>query len=126
GASVGSMGAMTRSRWSYVITEPGSLHTAYSWESVLDEFVFVARPVLATFLATQFNPLAGLAAAIVIAGGGGFWFLAQRATEPPTLGREGESSAGTGLADGGRIGAGGIVLCLGTRFGASDASSLAQ
>jgi len=124
GASVGSMGAMTRSRWSHVITEPGSLHTAYSWESVLDEFVFVAGPVLATFLATQFNPLAGLAAAIVIAGGGGFWFLAQRATEPPTLGREGESSAGTVLADGGMIVVVAIFLCLGTIFGASDVSSI--
>lgn len=124
GSCMGSMGAMTRSRWSYVITEPGHLHTAYSWESVLDEFVFVAGPVLATFLATQLSPLIGLAAAIVIAGGGGFWFLGQRATEPPSLGKEGEASPGTVLTGGGMIVVVAVFLCLGTIFGASDVSAI--
>ncbi len=124
GSCMGSMGAMTRSRWSYVITEPGHLHTAYSWESVLDEFVFVAGPVLATFLATAISPLIGLGAAILIAGGGGFALLAQRATEPPSLGREGASSPGTVLTSPGMIVVVTIFLCLGTIFGASDVSSI--
>lgn len=124
GASVGSMGAMTRSRWNQVVQTPGELHTAYSWESALDELVFVTGPVLATFLATQFSPLLGLVVAIVIAGGGGFWFLAQRATEPPVQGRSSAAAPGTVLANSGMIVVVAIFLCLGTIFGASDVSAI--
>lgn len=125
GSFMGSMGAMARSRWNHVITEPGHLHTAYSWESVLDEFVFVAGPVLATFLATRFSPLIGLAAAIIIAGGGGFWFLSQRGTEPPAAGREGAASPGTVLTAPGLIVVIMVFLFVGTIFGASDVSAIA-
>lgn len=125
GACMGSMGAMTRSRWSHVIETPGHLHTAYSWESVLDELVFVTGPVLATFLATQFTPLAGLIVAIVIAASGGFWFLSQRATEPATLGKDGASSPGSVLTNPGMIVLVFVFLCLGSIFGASDVSTIA-
>jgi len=124
GAFVGSVGAMTRSRWNFVITEPGHLHTAYSWESVLDEFVFVAGPVLATFIATTFNPLVGLGAAILFAGGGGFWFLSQRATEPPVQGRHGAPSPGTVLSGPGMIVVVAVFFFVGTIFGTSDVSSI--
>lgn len=124
GAFMGSMGAMTRSRWSHVITQPGHLHTAYSWESVLDEFVFVVGPVLAAFLATTISPLLGLVAAIVIAGAGGYSFLAQRSTEPPATGKDGAPARGTVLTSSGMPIVVAVFLCMGMIFGASDVSAI--
>ena len=83
GASMGSMGALVRARWSHVLTSPTHLHTAYSWESTLDEVVFMVGPVLATLLATSVTPTGGLLLAAAAAGLGGLWLLAQRGSEPP-------------------------------------------
>lgn len=52
GATVGSVGSLVRSRWSHLVTTPNQLQTAFSWESVADELLFVSGPVLATVLAT--------------------------------------------------------------------------
>ena len=38
------------------------LNTAFAWEAVLDEVVFIVGPVLVTFLATTIHPALGLAA----------------------------------------------------------------
>ena len=77
------VGTCVRARWSHVLDEPRQVQTAYALESVVDEAVFIAGPILVTVLATAWDPVAGLAAA-VIAGVGGTLFLAsQRATEPP-------------------------------------------
>ncbi len=83
GGAQGSYGSMVRARWSYLLTGPKRLHTAYSFESALDEVVYIVGPVLATVLATGVTPSAGLLAATVVGGLGAAWFLAQRATEPP-------------------------------------------
>ncbi|MGH8823295.1 MAG: MFS transporter [Jiangellaceae bacterium] len=83
GASLPSFGALVRARWARVHTGTPLLHTAYALESVLDEVVFVVGPVLATILATSVHPLSGLVTNLVLTVGGGLWFAAQRATEPP-------------------------------------------
>ena len=51
GATVGSVGSLVRSRWSHVVGSPKQLQTAFSWESVADELLFVSGPVLATVMA---------------------------------------------------------------------------
>ena len=50
GSTIGSFGALVRARWSHVLDDPRTLHTAYSLESALDELVFVVGPILATIL----------------------------------------------------------------------------
>src|SRR5699024_8437506 len=52
GATVGSVGSLVRSRWSHIVDSPKKLQTAFSWESVADELMFVSGPVIATVLAT--------------------------------------------------------------------------
>lgn len=125
GASVGSIGSMVRARWNLVLDNPRDLHTAYSLESALDELVFVVGPVLATFLATEISPTAGLVAAIVAALGGGFWFLAQRATEPAPSGRLPEGERGSVMRSGGMIVIALVFVGMGVIFGASDVSTVA-
>jgi len=89
GATIGSVGALVRTRWSHALSLRADgaqlLHTAYSLESVFDEVVFVTGPLLVTVLATAVSPVAGLiAAALAVAVGGG-WLLSQHATEPPLV-----------------------------------------
>ena len=88
GASLGSVGALVRARWSYVLSDPRHIHTAYSLESALDELVFIVGPVAATVLATGVQPAAGLVVPLVAAVGGGLWLFTQRATEPPPMTQE--------------------------------------
>lgn len=87
GSTVGSLGSLVRARWSCVLANDprrdARLHTAYSLESVLDEVVFIAGPLLVTVLAVRFSPALGLLAAAVAVGGGGAALLSQRSTEPP-------------------------------------------
>lgn len=91
GATIGSVGALVRARWSFMLSggSPGGqgrLHTAFSLESVLDEVVFLVGPVLVVLLATEVAPSAGLAAAAAAALAGGLLLYAQRRTEPPVTG----------------------------------------
>jgi MFS family permease len=86
-AAVGLMlppvGTCVRARWSHVLDEPRQVQTAYALESVVDEAVFITGPILVTFLATAWDPVAGLAVAVVAGVGGTLFLAAQRATEPP-------------------------------------------
>jgi predicted MFS family arabinose efflux permease len=83
GATLPPVSTCVRARWSHVLDEPRQVQTGYALESAVDEAVFIAGPILVTALATSWDPVAGLGAA-VIAGVGGTLFLAtQRATEPP-------------------------------------------
>jgi predicted MFS family arabinose efflux permease len=91
GATLPSFGSLVRARWARLHTGTPLLHTAYALESVLDEVVFVVGPVLATILATGVHPLSGLVTNLVLTVGGGLWFAAQRATEPPPRPRTGTS-----------------------------------
>ena len=77
------VGTCVRARWSHVLDEPRQVQTAYALESVVDEAVFIAGPILVTVLATAWDPVAGLAAAVISGVGGTLFLASQRATEPP-------------------------------------------
>ena len=83
GASMPSMSSMVRSRWSSLLGgSPRQLHAAFALESVNDEIIFVIGPALATLLATQLFPAAGVGAASVFVIAGTTLFAFQRRTEP--------------------------------------------
>jgi MFS family permease len=83
GASLPVVGAVVRARWTYVLTDPNLMRTAYSWESVVDEFVFVIGPPLAAGIAAGFGGATALAVTAIIGTLGTVALLAQRQTEPP-------------------------------------------
>jgi len=125
GATVGSVGALVRARWSLVTTTSRELHTAYSLESALDELVFVVGPMLAAFLATQISPTVGLASAVLFSVGGGFWFLSQRRTEPPASGRPPVGERRSAIASAGMVAVALVFVAVGIIFGATDVSTVA-
>ncbi|MFJ9580505.1 MFS transporter [Streptomyces sp. NPDC101191] len=80
---VPSVGAMTRARWADIYRgEARQLHTAYSWESIVDEVCFIFGPIISIGLSTVWFPEAGPLLAGVFLAIGVFWLTAQRATEP--------------------------------------------
>src|SRR5690625_1814077 len=80
--TMGSMGAMVRARWSYVLDDPRDVHVAYSLESVFDELTFIIGPVVATILSTVVFPGAGILVSSLALAIGGFVMLGQKDTEP--------------------------------------------
>ncbi len=82
GATMPSLGAMVRSRWSALLAGSPSLHAAYSFESVADELCFIIGPAAVTLLATEVYPAAGVGVAALLCLTGTLWFAAQRGTEP--------------------------------------------
>ncbi|WGX99835.1 MFS transporter [Nocardioides sp. QY071] len=94
GASLPSVGTCVRARWSHTLADrPALLHTAFSFEAVGDEAVFIAGPVAVTLLATSVHPAAGLGTALVVGLAGTWAFALQRATEPPAHPRADRTSA---------------------------------
>ncbi|WP_127125725.1 MFS transporter [Georgenia sp. SYP-B2076] len=126
GATIGSLGALVRARWSRVARTPKELHRAFSLESALDESTFVLGPVVATALATSVAPWSGVAVALVLVLVGGYAFLAQRSTEPPTVVRVSHTGrGGSVMRSGVMIGLVAVFMFVGGIFGATDVSIVA-
>jgi MFS family permease len=84
GAALPIVGAVVRARWTYVLaTDPALMRTAYSWESVVDECVFVVGPPLAASVAAWFGGATALGLTAIVGILGTIALLAQRHTEPP-------------------------------------------
>jgi MFS family permease len=97
GAATPQIGSMVRARWSAQLGGSPLLQAAFSLESVADEVIFVAGPVLVTLLATEVYPAAGLAVAAATCVAGSLLLAKQRATEPPA------GAAGVGRGDRGHL-----------------------
>jgi MFS family permease len=82
GGSMPSLGSMVRARWSALLGDSPMLGTAYALESVVDEVIFVFGPALATLLATEVQPAAGVVTAVVLCVAGTLALASQVSTEP--------------------------------------------
>jgi len=96
GAALPQIGSSVRARWSRVVPDKRELQTAFAFEAVVDEVVFMLGPILVTVLATAVHPLAGLVAAVASGLVGTLALAAQRGTAPPPHPRApGSHSAGS-------------------------------
>ncbi|HET6626855.1 MAG TPA: MFS transporter [Nocardioidaceae bacterium] len=82
GAALPQVGSSVRARWSHLTADNRDLQTAFAFEAVVDEAVFMLGPTIVTLLATTVHPLAGLVAAVVSGLAGTLALAAQRRTEP--------------------------------------------
>ena len=87
GATQPATGALVRARWAVALGNEPSLQTAFAFESILDELIFILGPPLAAFVAVSVAPAAPLVicAALVAVGCG--LLVIQRSTQPPTATR---------------------------------------
>jgi MFS family permease len=84
-----SAGGMVRRRWLHILkndpdnTDGHLVNTAYSWEAIVDEIVFILGPVVATSFAVNVAPSAGILAGLVFLAIGWTSLAALKSTEPP-------------------------------------------
>ncbi|MFE0451663.1 MFS transporter [Streptomyces sp. NPDC058914] len=122
--SVPSLGAMIRARWAALYRGTPQLHTAYSFESVVDEVCFIFGPIISIGLSTAWFPEAGPLLAAVFLAVGVFWLTAQRATEPEPHPRE-NRGGGTALRSPGLQVLVATFVATGAIFGAVDVVTVA-
>ena len=143
GATMPSLGAMVRARWSVLLAGSPRLHAAFSFESVADELCFIVGPAAVTLLATEVFPASGVGVAALLCLLGTLWFAAERGTEPVVVppdrsasqaGKPGQAgkpeSAGKpgrarGAAASGLVVLAPVYLLLGAMFVSIDLSTVA-
>ena len=77
------VGTMARARWVRIYEgQPDMIHTANSFERIVDEVVFISGPAAAGLLCGAIGPAAGMYAANGLLLVGTLLFAAQRSTEP--------------------------------------------
>ncbi|WP_105435451.1 MFS transporter [Neorhizobium tomejilense] len=77
-----SMMALVRARWSEIYRDRPQLHTAFAFESVMDELVYICGPVFGIGLSVALFPEAGVLASAAFLAVGTALFVVQKSTEP--------------------------------------------
>jgi MFS family permease len=127
GATMPSLGAMVRARWSVLLAGSPRLHAAFSFESVADELCFVVGPAAVTLLATEVFPASGVGVAALLCLLGTLWFATQRGTEPVVVPPERGKAAPRvrGAAAPGLVVLAPVYVLLGSMFVSIDLSTVA-
>lgn len=125
GSSSPAVGALVRARWSNLLRGSPKLRTAFAWEALLDEVVFIVGPPLATILALQITPSAALIIATVALVAGTIALITQRSTEPPAAGRSNATSGRPAILLPGVAGITAIFVLLGGIFGSYEVATVA-
>lgn len=81
-ATMPSISAMVRARWSELFRGRPELNTAFAFESAADELIYIAGASLSVGLAVSLFPEAGMIASTAFLALGALAFLLQRTTEP--------------------------------------------
>jgi MFS family permease len=123
-ASMPSMPAMVRARWTELYRDTPKLNTAFAFESVADELVYMAGSVLAVGLSVALFPEAGPLASTIFLAVGSAAFIMQRSTEPkvqPAAKEGGRSAIGLRPVQILTF----ALVAIGTIFGAAEVTVIA-
>lgn len=119
------LGPMSRARWVHILKdEPDRLHSALSFEQVMEEISFVVGPVLAVLLATTWFPEAGILCGALLFGAGMVIFLQARTHEPPVT-PQAHRPAGLAIRHPGLLPIAVILVMTGVVFGANEVVAVA-
>jgi len=124
GAAMPQIGACVRARWTRVVPDRSLLPTAFAFEAVVDETVFMVGPTLVTLLATAWHPLAGLGAAVAAGVLGTTVLVSQRRTEPVPR-RRSRHGAAAGMPWPVLVPLTVCALALGVLFGGTEVATVA-
>ena len=119
-----SMSAMVRARWTEIYRDTPHLRTAFAFESLIDEVIFILGPILAIGLSVSLFPEAGVLAALVLLVIGVSLFAAQRGSEPRIHAREdGDGSSVIRLPQIRIIAF--VMVAIGAIFGTAEVTAVA-
>lgn len=125
GAAAPNVGPLVRARWSAMLSGTPQLRTAFAWESLIDEAVFILGPPLATVLALQLFPAAALVFAAIALTVGLVLLLRQTGTEPVPSGASSRSVGRPAILLPGIAGVALVFVLLGGVFGALEVATVA-
>jgi len=125
GAAQPVVGPLVRARWSAQLHGTSLLRTAFAWESLVDEAVFILGPPLAIIVALGVTPSAALILATVLLIVGTLLLLTQRSTEPRPSGRHTGTRGRSAILLAGVGGISAIFVMLGGMFGSFEVTTVA-
>ncbi len=121
GACGANVGAAVRARWAHALPDDDERQTAFAFESVVDEVVFVVGPPSITFLAALIAPPAGFVVGLLVGVAGSFWLARQETTQPPVVAvPTGQRRGATSVLGPALLVVATVYLAVGTVFGAMD------
>ncbi|MGY1843968.1 MFS transporter [Modestobacter sp. SYSU DS0875] len=121
GASGSNVGSVVRSRWAHALPDPAQRQTAFAFESVADEVVFVAAPPLVTVLAAAVSPPAGFLTGLLLGVVGGLVLSRLEASAPPVERQvAGQPRPRVRVLTAGLVAIAVTYLAMGSVFGAID------
>ena len=125
GAAAPNIGPLVRARWSAQLSGSPMLRTAFAWESLIDEVVFILGPPLATIVALQVFDSAALVLATAFLIVGTALLLMQTSTEPRPSGRAQSKGGRPAILLPGLAGIAAIFVLVGGVFGTMEVTSVA-
>ena len=114
-----NVGSVVRSRWANALPEPAQRQTAFAFESVADEVVFVVGPPLVTFLAALVAPPLGYLTGLLLGVTGALVLSRLEATAPAVVPRVAGQARARVLSPG-LVAIAVTYLAIGVVFGAVD------
>lgn len=82
-----SIGSMSRRRWVHMLNQENksALSTAFALESLLDELIFIAGPIITTSVVSVIDPMAGIVSALFFLVLGGLLLATHKHSEPKVV-----------------------------------------
>lgn len=83
GACAPHVGSLVRARWAAQLSGSPELQSAFAFEAVVDEVVFVVGPPLMTLIALQIGEPFAMYTCVGLILAGSLWLASQRSSQPP-------------------------------------------
>lgn len=126
GASFPSFGSFVRTRWAFLTGKNERLlHSAFAWESILDELIFTIGPLVAVSLAFGVNFASPILIGAVITLVGALLLASLGSSSPPPLKRTDHKSEGSALRFKGMTSTIIVALGAGALFGTFEVAVVA-
>jgi MFS family permease len=126
GATFPSFGSFVRTRWALLTNKDERLlHSAFAWESILDELIFTIGPLVAVALAFSVSYASPILVGAVITLAGALLLASLGGSSPPPFTRSEHKSEGSALRFKGMTSTILVALGIGALFGTFEVAVVA-
>ena len=126
GATFPAYGSYVRTRWAYVVgKKQRTLHSAFAWESILDELIFTIGPLFAVALAFNLSFASPILVGAIITLLGALVLASMDASAPPPVARQDHQDQGSAIRQKGMTSIALVAMGIGILFGTFDVGVVA-